>query len=115
MLYEIGHWIYNWVVGWGGIGTIISAALWALWFFCPAFLITYKTQLFHGALIATGITLASTYMSAHYFNQGYQTAINQVAARNKEATDAVGKATTSVDECFASGGTFDDVGGVCTH
>ena len=113
MLYEIGHWIWNWLIGYGGIGLIISAALGLLWFFTPAFLVTYKTQLFHGFLIATGITLASTYMSAHYFNLGYQTAINQVATQNKDATNAVNKATSNVDQCFASGGTFDDVAGVC--
>lgn len=114
MMYEAWHWLLNWYIGWGGIGVVISTALWALWFFTPAFLVTYKSQLFHGALIATGITLASTYMSAHYYNNGYQAAINQVAAKNKGASDAVKKVESSVEDCFANGGTFDDVAGVCT-
>ena len=114
MLYEIAHWIFNWYIGLGGIGTVISITLWLLWFFTPAFLVTYKSQLYHGAIIATSITVASTYMSAHYFNQGYQTAVNQIAAQNKEATNAVKKATSSVENCFAIGGEFDDTTGLCS-
>ena len=113
IMYEAAHWIWNWAIGWGGIGVIISAALWALWFFTPAFLVTYKTQFFHGALVATGITVASTYMSAHYFNQGYQTAINQVAAQTKETKDAITKAARSIDDCNSLGGTWDTTSGMC--
>ena len=113
MLTFVWNWIYNEIFGWGGIGALISAAAWALWFFCPAFLLTYKTQLLHIAIAATVFTFAQGYFFTTGYNKGYQVAINQVAAQNKEANDAVKKVTTSVDECFNSGGTFDDVGGVC--
>lgn len=113
MLTPTWHWITSWIIGWGGIGALVSAAAWALWFFCPAFLLTYKSQLLHIAIAATVATLASGYFFTHGYNKGYAVAINQIAAKNKEASDAVKKATSSVDECFNSGGTFDDVGGVC--
>lgn len=113
MVYEVIHWIWNWFVGWGGIGTAISVVLGLLWFFTPAFLVTYKTQLFHGFLVATGITLASTYMSAHYFNLGFQTAINEVAAKTERTKDAINKAGQSVDDCNAKSGTWDTTTGLC--
>lgn len=113
MLNAAGHWIWNWVFGWGGLGGVVSIGAWLLWYFTPTFLANSKTVILHIAVTATAITFASTYLSAHYFNYGYQVAINQIAAKNKGATDAVNKVESTVDECFASGGTFDDVDGVC--
>lgn len=115
MLTLIWHWITNWIIGWGGIGALVSAAAWALWFFCPAALLTYKSQLLHIAIAATVFTFASTYFFTNGYNKGYAVAINQVAAKNREATDAVNKAISNVDACNAANGTWDTVTGVCTH
>ena len=111
MLTLVWNWIVNWIFGWGGLGGLISVALWAAWYFSPL----AKQQLLHAAIIATAVTISATYFFTSGYNTGYATAINQVAAKNKEATDAVNKVTSSVDECFNSGGTFDDVSGVCAH
>jgi len=113
MLNAAGHWILNWVIGWGGLGAVVSIAAWALWYSTPAFLAGSKTAILHVAITATAITFASTYLSAHYFNLGYATAIDHIASQNKEASDAVKKAISNVDDCNASGGTWDTVGGMC--
>jgi glutamate/tyrosine decarboxylase-like PLP-dependent enzyme len=113
MLYEVAHWFWNWLIGYGGILLLVVVALWLLWYFTPAFLLSSKTTIFHAALIATGIDVASTYMSAHYFNQGYRVAINQVAANTKETKDAITKAGQSIDDCNSRGGTWSTVDGMC--
>lgn len=113
LLYLIWHWITSWLIGWGGVGALVCAAAWLLWFFCPAMLLTYKTQLLYIALGATFFTFASTYFFTSGYNKGYATAINHIASQNKEASDAVKKAISSVDQCNAAGGTWDTVGGVC--
>lgn len=113
MLYEAGHWIWNWLIGYGGIMLVVAVGLWLLWYFTPAFLLDSKTHIFHAALIVTAIDVASTYMSAHYFNQGYQVAINQTAANTKEAKDAINKAGQSVDDCDVKHGNWDTVSGLC--
>lgn len=113
ILGAIGHYLYNYVFGLGGIGAVISIAAWALWYFTPALLAGSKTAIFHVAIVATALTVANTYLSAHYFDLGRTTTINQIAAKNKEASDDVKKATESVDQCFARGGTVDDTTGLC--
>jgi hypothetical protein len=115
MLTMIGNWLYNEVFGWGGVGALISAAAWALWFFCPAVLLTYKSQLLSIAIAATVFTLAQGYFFTSGYNKGYQVAVNQVAAQNKDAKDAVNKVTSDVGQCFDSGGNFNDVSGLCEH
>jgi hypothetical protein len=109
----VGNWLYNWIIGLGGIGALISIAAWLLWYFTPSFLSGSKNTILHVAVVATAITVASTYLSAHYYDFGFKTAMNLVAKQNKEAADAVKKVTTDVDNCFDSGGTFDNVNGVC--
>ena len=108
---QAGHWVYNWVFGLGGIGAVISVGLWAAWYFSPL----AKIQLLHAAITATGITLASTYLSSHYYNIGYRTAINHIASQNKEASDAVKKAISNVDQCESVGGDWDTTTGRCSQ
>src|ERR1017187_8402355 len=100
MLTLVWNWFTHWIIGWGGIGALVSAIAWALWFFCPAALLTYKSQLLHIAIAATVFTFASGYFYTSGYNKGYQVAINQVAAQNKEAKDAVNKVTSDVGQCF---------------
>ena len=113
MLNMAWHWFTNWVIGWGGIGALVSAAAWALWFFCPAVLLTYKSQLLHIAIAATVFTFASGYFFTSGYNTGYATAINHIASQNKEASDAVKQAISNVDQCNTAGGNWDTVNGVC--
>ena len=111
MFYAVGHWIYNWILGWGGIGALVSVGLWAAWYVSPL----AKTQLLHAAVTATGITLASTYLSAHYYAQGRADDRAQILSQNKEASDAVQQAITNVDNCEAANGTWDTVTGTCAQ
>ena len=92
---------------------VVVVGLWLLWYFTPAFLAGSKTHIFHAALVTTGVDVASTYMSAHYFNQGYQVAINRVAAGTKETKDEITTAGKSIDDCNARGGAWDTTSGVC--
>lgn len=107
------HWFTSWVIGWGGIGALVAFAAWALWYFTPTFLLESKHVILQIAIAATVFTLASTYFYTSGYNAGYRVAINQVAAKNKEASDAVKKAITKVDACNAGGGTWDTVSGLC--
>jgi hypothetical protein len=113
MLYEIWHWITSWIIGLGGIGALVAAIAWALWFFCPAILLDYKSQLLHIAIGATVFALASSYFYTHGYKVGYQVAINQVAAKTQEAKDAITKASKSVDECDRKHGNWDVTSGLC--
>ena len=113
ILSAIGHYLYNYVFGLGGIGAIISVAAWILWWFTPAFLSGSKTAIFHVAIVATALTVANTYLSAHYYKIGYQTAINQVAANTKETKDEITKAGQSIDDCDSRGGTWSTIDGLC--
>lgn len=112
-LYLTWHWLTSWVIGWGGVGAIVTIAAWVLWYFTPAFLSESRTVLFNVAIGATVFTFASTYFFTNGYNAGYALAINQIAAKNKEAKDAVDKAITKVDECNNRGGTWDTVSGMC--
>ena len=110
----IGHYLYNYVFGLGGIGAVVSVAAWLLWYFTPALLAGSKTTILHVAIVATALTVANTYLSSHYFKLGYQTAINEVAANTKETKDAISKAGQSIDDCNSRGGTWDTTSGVCS-
>ena len=113
ILGAIGHYLYNYVFGLGGIGAIISVAAWLLWYFTPALLAGSKTAIFHVAIVATALTVANTYLSAHYFALGHQTTINQIAAQDAKALKEAADAKGEVDKCFASGGDWDVSTGVC--
>lgn len=67
MLNLIWGWVYSEIFGWGGVGAIVAAVAWGLWFFCPAVLLTYKSQLLHTAIGATVFVVAQAY----FFTTGY--------------------------------------------
>jgi hypothetical protein len=67
MLSLIWGWIYSEIFSWGGVGAVIAAVAWCLWFFCPAVLLTYKSQLLHIAIGATVFVVAQAY----FFTTGY--------------------------------------------
>ena len=90
-------WIVNWIIGWGGLGALISAGLWLLWFFCPAFLLTYKSQLLHAAIIATTITASATY----FFTQGYNAGESECGARWDAANIKAAKDAKARDDAIA--------------
>jgi hypothetical protein len=118
MLGMAWHWVTNWVIGWGGLGALLSLIAWALWFFCPTVpaldkILPYKAQLLHIAIGLTIFTVCSTHFFTSGYNKGYAVAINQVAAKNQEATDAIRKATSSIDDCNAAGRSWDTVAGLC--
>lgn len=105
------HWVVTWIIGWGGVGALVSVGLWVAWYFSPL----AKTQLLHAAIIATAVTISATYFYTSGYNTGYTTALNQVASQNKEASDAVKKAISSVAQCADAGGTWDTVTGTCSQ
>jgi hypothetical protein len=111
MFTMVWHWIVNWIIGWGGIGALISAGLWVAWYFSPL----AKPQLLHAAIIATAVTVSATYFFTNGYNTGYATAINHIASQNKEASDAVKKAISNVDQCATANGTWDTVTGSCSQ
>jgi hypothetical protein len=113
MFSMIWHAIYSWVFGFGGLGAIIAAAAWALWFFCPAFLLTYKTQLLNIAIGATVFAVVSTYFYTHGFNAGYKVAIHAIAAQDQKAVDAANAAKTTVDDCVNNGNIWSVENGSC--
>ena len=73
MLMMIWHWITGEIFGWGGVGALVSAGAWALWFFCPTVpgvgtVLPYKSQLLHIAIAATVFTVTQMY----FFTDGYK-------------------------------------------
>lgn len=65
-----------------------------------------------GALLAA---IAGAYSAWHYtiYSRGYDAAIADIAAENKEAVDAADKVRSQVRDCFDGGGDWDVVGRVC--
>jgi hypothetical protein len=61
------------------------------------------------------IAILGAYAGWHYtiYKRGYDKAITDIAAENKEAVDAANKARIRVRECYASGGSWDQSGGMC--
>lgn len=53
------------------------------------------------------------YLRIHYYNEGYNAAISDIAAKNKDALDAVKTKLKIVDDCANSGGEWDTTRGVC--
>ena len=56
---------------------------------------------------------SATWYTMHERTIGYNKCVIDVAAKNKEATDAVNKATSQVDACNFIHGTWDTSAGVC--
>lgn len=113
MLALITGWFTNWVIGYGGIALLAAVVAWILFLATPTILLPLKETIMH---IAIGLTVFFFLASAIFtkgYDSGYGVAINQVAAKNRKATDAVNKIEKTVDECFASGRTFNDTSGVC--
>jgi hypothetical protein len=108
---SILHWIYNWILGWGGIGAVVSIILWAAWYFSPI----AKPQLLHGAIIATVITATSTYVYTKGYNDGRTDVRTAVQTQNRGAFDAVKRAESTVDQCYDDGNTWDRVNGRCSQ
>lgn len=72
-----------------------------------------KLYLLGGFLVAT--LIGDVWIGVHERNAGWNAAVAAIAAKDKEAIDAVNKATSAVDACYSSGGTWDTAGGVCQH
>lgn len=113
MLTQIGNWLSNWIIGWGGIGALVSIAAWLLWYFTPAILLNFKSLLLHIAVGATVFTIASTYFFTNGYNIGYRVAINAIARKDQAAVDRVKAGQESLAVCRASGGTWDVTTGNC--
>lgn len=80
-----------------------------------AFLLSPIGRWIVGAVTAISIVGGSaTWLSVHEYNKGYAAAIAKIAARDKEATNAVKKAISNVDDCVAHNGVWDTVNGVCS-
>lgn len=80
-----------------------------------AFLLTPLGRWLAGlALAGLLIGAADLYLSIHYYNKGWHSAIAAVAKKDKEALDAVDKAVSNVDECVRRNGSWDTVNGVCS-
>lgn len=109
----IGQWIWNWLLGWGGLGGIACIAAWALWYFCPAILLQFKSLLLHIAVGLTVFVVASTTFFTKGYNTGYHVAINAIAKKDQAAVARVNSATARVDACLAKGGDWDVTTGAC--
>ncbi len=107
------HWFTSWIIGWGGISSAVAVAAWALWFFCPSILLTYKTQLLHIAVAATVFAFASGYFFTSGFNSGHAVALREVAALNEAAVKRVEEGKGDIANCRAGGGTWDVTDGSC--
>lgn len=97
---------------------VICIVLYVLTFFVPKVPLVSDEVLPHlrAILLTIGVSAAvASYIYAAAYKEGYQYAVNQVAAKNAEATHAVENAKTKVDQCFNSGGDWDTVSGVCQH
>jgi uncharacterized protein (UPF0333 family) len=79
------------------------------------FLSPLVMKLIAGAVVLAVIGGTIAYWSIHQYNKGYAQAITDIAAKNKEAVDAVNSAKTKVDECFNRGDAWewDATRGVC--
>lgn len=99
----IVHWITGWIVGWGGVGALVSLGLWVAWYLSPL----AKPQLLHAAVVATAVTLTSTYVFTLGYNKGRADVVSVVEHQNKGAADAAKKGLSQVDQCYDAGGTWD--------
>jgi len=73
----------------------------------------YLVQLAIAGAIAAAAGIGFVTLKAHYTNEGYQRAIDGIAADNREAVDAADKARDRVRKCSLSGGVWDASRCVC--
>lgn len=71
-----------------------------------------STLIIYG-VVALAVSGVFTGWSIHEYNKGWNAAISSIAVKDKEATDAVKKAITSVEKCDADGGRWNTTDGVC--
>ncbi len=83
-----------------------------LWIFIKP-LIPSTSALFLYAGIALVLSGSFVGWSIHQYNKGYSAAIYAIARKDKEAIDAADEASKVVSQCFDSGRTWDDIGGLC--
>lgn len=78
-----------------------------------AFIRPYLFKLAIGGVAALAAGGAFVGVKVHYTNQGYQRALDDIAADNKEAIDAADQARARVRDCRTSGGVWDAANGIC--
>ena len=71
-----------------------------------------RTVAITGAIVI-GVGVGWLSFKTHYYNQGWNAAIAAIALKNKEATDAVNKATSQVDACNFIHGRWNVSSGMC--
>jgi hypothetical protein len=113
MLTMVWHWFTGWLISWGGVGGAIAVGAWALWFFCPAGLLTYKTQLMYIAIAATVIAITNTHSYTTGYNRGRSEVLHAVAAQDAKAKEEGDRANDDVQKCFAGGGSWNIADSVC--
>jgi len=64
-------------------------------------------------VVALAFVAAFAWWSEHRFNKGYNSAVADIAAQDKEAVDAVNSARDAMRECRATGGVWSQAGGNC--
>lgn len=73
----------------------------------------YLFKLALGGAIALAFGSWTAAVSVKSYNRGHLAAINEIAAKDKEAVDAADKASTRLADCVRSGGVWDSVTGEC--
>ena len=101
MLTMVWHWITGEIFGWGGAGALVSAGAWAIWFFCPTFLLTYKSQLLHIAVAATVFTVTQMYFFTDGYKKGEADCTSRWDAANVQAAADKKQLETDVAEQVA--------------
>lgn len=109
MIAFIWNWIVSWLLGWGGVGALVTAGAWAAWFFSPVL----KMQLLQVAIGVTAFTIASTFFFSRGYESGYSAAIAAVARADQDAINRVKDGIKDLVECRARNGTWDVTTGRC--
>lgn len=92
MLTFAWNWIVSWIIGWGGIGALVSIVAWLLWY-------TLRTQLLlHIAIAATVFTIASSY----FFTKGYDEGVALITAQWDAANAKAVKYAKARDDSIAT-------------
>jgi hypothetical protein len=107
----IWDWFVGWIIGWGGIGALISVGLWALWYFMPV--PTLKATALHAAVIATAITISGTYIFTDGYNKGRADVLHAIAVQDAKAIQERDQANDDVQTCFSGGGSWNIADRVC--